>query len=162
MDFPKPFTTCVELRELGFPQKRKFQSMYYVRPDMLICIDDLSALKSDGHTDFENIFTTLVFKPRLEDLIEESPWLQEFIRMEDGSVFAYSTVEEDPAYIKETSRSDKFIRARGANHWEASANLYLAVKKAIQKQDGARRTLSPESLESSENTQQGEELTQTA
>lgn len=122
------FDLCLKLLSLGFPQKRKFQSMYYVRPDTLICIDDLSALKHDGHTDFEDIFGKLVFKPRIEDLLEEAPFLQEFIRMSDGSVFAYSTVEEDPKFIEQTGRQDKYIRANGRTHWEALVNLYIAVK----------------------------------
>lgn len=144
--------TCFNLKEFGFPQKRKYQSMYYVRPDMLICIDDLSALKNDGATDFENIFNTLVFKPRIEDLWEEmQPFLQEVVKMGDDTYFAYSTVEEDPDYILETGRMDKFIRFRGTTPWEALTGLYISVKIAIRKQDGEQRILTPESLDESEN-----------
>ncbi len=143
---------CFQMKNFGFPQKRKFQSMYYVRPDMLICIDDLSALKNDGATDFENIFATLVFKPRLEDLLEEmQPFFHEIVKMSDDTYFAYSTVEEDPAYIAETGRTDKYIRSRGETPWDALVSLYIDVQKAIRKQDGAPRTLPQEVLEDSEN-----------
>lgn len=127
-----------EVKKLGFPQKRQFQAMYYIRPDMLICIDDLSALKRDGKTDFEDIFNQLIFKPRLEDIIEESPWLQETIRLNDGSICTYSNIEEDPEIIEKTGRKDKALRARGANHWEAYMNLYIAVKQKEQKDNPSR------------------------
>lgn len=149
------FDLCLKLRDAGFPQKRSFQSMYYVRPDMLICIDDLSALKNDGHTDFENIFSPLIFKPRAEDVWEEvQPYLQEILKMGDNTYFAYSTVEEDPAYIEQTGRTDKFIRSRGATPWEALVTLYIDVQAAIKRQDGEHRTLSPETLDASENQQE--------
>lgn len=141
---------CFQLKQLGFPQKRQFQAMYYVRPDTLICIDDLSALKSDGHTDFENIFNTLVFKPRLQDIwYEMELYLHELVKMGDGTYFAYSSVEEDPDYILETGRMDKFIRARGDNPWEALVNLYIAIAGKYP-----MRTLTPETLEASENQQE--------
>lgn len=124
------FDTCLKLRDAGFPQRRHYGAMYYVRPDMLINIADLSVLKSDGHTDFENIFSTLVFKPDLSSVEDECrEFLQEVVRMTDGTYFAYSIVEEDPEYLEETGRSDRFIRARGQYLWDAFTSLYLAVKK---------------------------------
>lgn len=151
MDFQK-FDTCLKLRTLGFPQKRKFQSMYYVRPDTLICIDDLSALKNDGETDFENIFDLLFFKPRLEDLIAECDFLDEFIQMADGSWMAYSKIEEDPAYIEKTGRQDKMIRAQGNDCWQALCNLYIAVKSKDR-----HTTLTPDEVAGSENQVQATE-----
>lgn len=148
-DFPN-WDICFQLKSLGFPQKRQFQAMYYVRPDMLICIDDLSALKSDGHTDFENIFSTLVFKPRLQDLWDEmESYLQEVVKMGDDTYFAYSTVEEDPDYILETGRMDKFMRARGDTVWNALVTLYLAVKNKERK-----TAFTPEDAAASENQQE--------
>lgn len=147
-DFPK-WDLCFQLKQHGFPQKRQFQAMYYVRPDILVCIDDLSALKSDGFTDFENIFSTLVFNPTLADLWRAvEAYLHEIVKMSDGTYFAYSTVEEDPDYILETGRVDKFIRARGDNPWLALVNLYIAVAKRYP-----LRTLTPEELDASENRQ---------
>lgn len=141
------FELCVQLRELGFPQLRKFQSMYYVRPDTLICIDDLSALKNDGHTDFENIYGGLVFKPSLQDIADASEdFFQEVIKMNDGSYMAYSNVLEDEQFIKETGRQDPNIRAPGATEWRARANLYFLVKNRDR-----RPRLTPEELDASEN-----------
>lgn len=146
---PKDFRNwwlCNELKLNGFPQLRRFQCMYYILPDMLICIDDISALKRDGNTDWEDIFRGLVFKPRIEDLLANMPYFHELVTMNDGTVFAYSMVEEDPEYIAETGRTDKFVRARGADVWEALVFLYIAVAKRFP-----RRTLTPEELETSEN-----------
>lgn len=120
--------------------------MYYVRPDVLIAVDDLSALKNDGRTDFDNIFNTLVLKPRIEDLIEESPYLHEIVKMADGTYFAYSNVNEDINLIKDTGRLDPFIRARGDTIWHALAELFIAVhtKNPV-------RSLPLEELDGSEN-----------
>lgn len=128
IEYPN-FEKCLELKNLGFPQKRKYQAQYYVLPDTLICIDDLSCLKHDGKTDFEDIFGKLVYKPKLEELFEESPFLFEFIRMDDGTIMAYSSVPEDPKVIEETGRADNAIRVRGATHWESLVLLWIAVKK---------------------------------
>lgn len=145
------FELCLKLRELGFPQLRKYQAMYYVMPDTLICIDDLSCLKHDGLTDFEDIFGRLIFKPRMEDLLDAcSDYLREFVRMGDGTIMAYSVIEEDPAYIAETGRTDPFIRANGATHWEALVNLCIALKSKER-----RSTLTPEDVAASENQQEG-------
>lgn len=128
------FDLCVQLREVGFPQLRKFQAMYYIRPDMLICIDDLSALKSDGHTDFENIFNSLVFKPTLQDISDNSQdFFQELIRMNDGTFMAYSSVLEDEAYLESVGRKDPYMRAPGATEWRARANLYFLVKNKTRR-----------------------------
>lgn len=149
---PKAFSDCLTLRELGFPQLRRFQSMYYITPDKLICIDDLSCLKHDGDTDFEDVFNTLVFKPRIDDIIVNSPWLQEFICMDDGSWMVYSRVEEDKEYLAQTGRTDPFIRARGATAWEALLALWIAVKEKERKSD-----FTPQDAASSENQEIGTE-----
>lgn len=128
------FTQCVTLRELGFPQKRKYQSMYYITPDKLICIDDLSCLKQDGRTVHEDVFNMLVFKPRFEDLMEESPFLHEFIKLTDGSWFAYSNIEEDPEIIQVTGRTDIMIRARGTDPRDALINLWIATRPKVAPQ----------------------------
>lgn len=128
---PSPeFDTCVELWDAGFPQKRSYGAMYYLTYDMLINIADLSVLKAEGKTDFENIFSRLIYKPTVEDMEAECfEFLQEIVKMADGSFFAYSIVEEDPALIQETGRTDKYIRARGRNLWQCLTRLYLAVHK---------------------------------
>lgn len=121
--------------------------MYYVRPDMLVCIDDLSALKNDGHTDFDNIFATLVYKPRLEELFSAtSPYLVELVTMSDGTWFAYSNVAESVEVMKETGRNDPFVRARGDTPWHALANLFIDVSNRYK-----RTSLSPEELIGSSN-----------
>lgn len=141
------FDICVQLREVGFPQLRKFQAMYYVRADTLVCIDDLSVLKNDGHTDFENVFGGLVFKPSLEDIADQSEtFFHELIRMGDSTFMAYSNVAEDEEYLKSTGRQDPWIRAPGATEWRARANLYVLVRNVER-----RATLSPEELDASEN-----------
>lgn len=124
------FNTCVELWEAGFPQKRSYGAMYYLTYDMLINIADLSVLKAEGKTDFENIFSRLIYKPTVADVEAECfEFIQEIVKMADGSFFAYSIVEENPELIKETGRKDKYIRARGKNLWQCLTQLYLAVKK---------------------------------
>ena len=143
------FDLCLEAKELGFPQARKSGAMYYVRPDMLISIEDLTYLRKDGYTDFEDIFNTLVFKPRLDDLSEASrSFFHELIRLpaeeemdEEGvkhiaapeSFFAYSNVEDTQvsAEMEEgtTKRADKFIRERGKTEWEARLKLFVHVKR---------------------------------
>lgn len=144
------FKECLELRELGFPQKRKFQSMYYITPDKLICIDDLSCIKHDGQTDFEDVFKMLVFKPRIEDLLEESPWLHEFIMLDDGTWVAYSKVEEDHEFIKESGRQDKMIRFIGSDIRSALLGLWIAVKSRDRK-----NPMTSEEVEPSENQNSG-------
>lgn len=140
------FNLCLELRDAGFPQKRQFQAMYYVRPDMLICMDDLSALKRDGRTDFLDLFSELVFKPTLADIEEES---RDFYTatniLSDKSVCVYSNVMEDISQIE--GRQDPYIRFIAPTEWEARAGLYLKIKRAA----GPHRTLEPEELEQNEN-----------
>lgn len=146
----KNFELCLKLRDAGFPQLRRFQSMYYVRPDMLICIDNLSALKSDGKTDFENIFQTLIFKPTLDDIEQESrAFFHGTQVLNDGTVCVYSNMNEDISDIP--GRQDPAIRALAPTEWEARAKLYLNVKAAA----GPQRTLTPEELDQSENKIEG-------
>lgn len=147
------FDLCVKLRELDFPQKRKYQAMYYVTPNMLIDVADWSVFKTEdskGQYNLTDVSSHMAFKPSLQDLIDESSFLVEFIRLSDGTIFAYSDEEEDQEYLESTGRQDKAIRARGGNHWEALANLYVAVANKRLK-DSPRRTLTPEELEASEN-----------
>lgn len=126
--YPK-FDLCLALREAGFPQLRKYGSMYYVRPDMLINIFDLSALKSDGRTDFENIFSTLIFKPSLDDLEEQSREFFDQIRYTTQSgIFAYSKIQTG---IPNETNPDTFIRAGAETEWEARAQLFINVKRFL-------------------------------
>lgn len=141
------FEVCLSLRDAGLPQKRQYQAMYYVRPDMLICIDDLSCLKNDGPTDFEDIFKALIFKPRLEDLVEyATPFLHEVIKMGNGTFFAYSNIQENEEFLLKTGRKDAAVRAAGRTIWEAIANLCIDVKGREQ-----NRALDPAVLDKSEN-----------
>lgn len=144
------FDLCVQLREVGFPQLRKFQSMYYLAPDRLICIDDWSAIKSEdnaGSINMNDVTKYMIFKPTLQDISDYShDFFQELIRMNDGSFMAYSNVKEDEEYIKSTGRTDPYIRAPGATEWRARANLFFLVKNKDR-----RPQLSSEELESSEN-----------
>lgn len=127
----KRFLLCLELKNAGFPQRRKYGSMYYVRQDMLINISDLSVLKSDGDTDFENVFTTLVFKPTLDDLERESREFFDQIRWTVNSgVFAYSKFRKSDA---EDDNPDPYIRAGAGDEWTARAMLWLEQKKSIPK-----------------------------
>lgn len=64
----------------------------------------------------------------LETLIEESPWLHEFIKFEDGSWVAYSTEEEDPEFLAMSGRQDRYIRAMGATPFEALTILSNDIK----------------------------------
>lgn len=125
----KKFMLCLELKNAGFPQRRKFQSMYYVTTDKLICIDDLSALKADGKTDFENIFSTLVFRPTLDDLEKESREFFDSVRWTSQSgVFAYSKHKQGNA---SEENPDPYIRAGADDEWTARAKLWLEEKKFI-------------------------------
>lgn len=152
-----PSGLCLKLKELGFPQKRKYQAHYYVRPDMLICLDDLSVLKSDGYTNYDNIFATLVFKPSLQDMIDETKeFFYEMRTMDDGTYFIYTTVEEDPELIKKTGRIDLAIRARGSDVWETLVKAWIAVKER-QNAVSPPRTLSEAELAGSANQEEGKE-----
>lgn len=146
------FDICLQLRNAGFPQKRRYGAMYYVRPDMLINISDLSVLKGDGYTDFENIFNTLVFKPSLDDLEYESRDFFDQIRWTNRSgVFAYSNIQ---TIEPDASNPDTYIRVGSKTEWKARAKLYVQVK--IFK-NGPPRTINPEDLFKSENQEIGAE-----
>lgn len=143
------FLVCLKLLNAAFPQNRRYGSMYYIRQDMLISIDDLTMLKADGHTDFENIFATLVFKPKLDDLEEAGrSFFTQCVWTSGAGCFAYSNVINPDA----PEGSDPYIRANGKTEWEARANLYLAVQAKKN-----HITIPPQELAESENVSVGED-----
>lgn len=116
---------------------------------MLISIDDLSALKLDGDTDFENIFSALIFKPTIQDLAEASGDFFIQLTLSTGAGWwAYSNVQNPDA----PAGTDPYVRANGTTEWEARANLYLAI---LKKQNHI--VIAPNSLEQSDNIQLGED-----
>lgn len=149
MEYPN-FDLCLRLRDAGFPQKRSYGAMYYVRPDVLINIADLSVLKRDGDTDFEDIFKTLIFRPTLGDLELESRTFFDQIRCTAISgIFAYSNIQ---TATPDENNPDTYIRQGAETEWEARVKLYIAVKDFY-----GHRTIAPEVLAQSENQQQGTE-----
>lgn len=145
------FDLCLALREAGFPQKREQGSRYYIRPDMLIKIDDLGVIRSDGDTDFENIFETLVFKPTLGDIEEASrSFFTQVAWTVNAGCFAYSNAPNPDA----PEGTDPYIRANGTSEWGARVNLYLSVKNGQN-----HIVIPPQQLDESENKEQGHEPT---
>lgn len=149
MEINEDFELCLKLKDAGFPEDRMYGSIYYIRPDMMISVDEIGSLRAPGWTDFESIFSLLVYQPTLGRIeLASRSFFTQCAWTSGAGCFAYSNVLNPDA----PEGSDPYIRANGRTEWEARANLYLAVQA---KQNHI--TIPPQELAESENISIGED-----
>lgn len=115
-DEQKPMTVfelCRELNLKGFPQKRNDASWYFLRPDMLIKMDDIDALYGIDGKPFKELFDQIIYYPKIADFIE---WLgddfQQLTKTNASGFFAYAT-----------HNAPGTLRSGGVTAWLALANV---------------------------------------
>lgn len=116
------FELCRELQKYGFPQKRFDEAYYFVRPDLLVRMDNIDMLKSYSggrYCSFEpaNI-SELIYMPHVEDFVEFlGVDLQNVVQTIRSGWFAYTN---------STLGEGITTRSGGADMWLALANVCLA------------------------------------
>lgn len=114
------FEVCVKLSENNFPQSRKDDAYYFVRPDMLVRMDQFGALRDiDKIMGFGkgDMFGKLIYYPTLDELIAVTKPTQLILTVDSGWWAYQDTLPTD---------SDFGVshRQTGDNLWFAVANLY--------------------------------------
>lgn len=109
------FECCKEMDKLGFPQERRDDSWFYVRPDMMIRMMDMEYLKDvDGYS-FES-FDQLIYQPTLQDLINALQPNNIDFSVNSG------------IYVGTTYGNQEF-RTNGETIWLALAGNWISIKK---------------------------------
>lgn len=112
------FELCRELHKYGFPQEHYDEAFYYVRPDVIVRMDNLDSLLEFEEPHRSVGISQLIYMPRLGDFIEYlGTALQQVIQTERSGWFAYtwSTLGEGIT-----------TRSGGDTMWLALANVCLA------------------------------------
>lgn len=121
MEEQKPMTVfelCRELNLQGFPQKRNDSAWYFVRPDMMIKMDDVDALYGIDGKPFKDLFDQLIYYPKTADFIEFlGTDFQQLVQSNKSGWFAYSN---------STHGEGITTRAGGETPWLALANVVYA------------------------------------
>ena len=127
----EPFRTCLKLQELGFPQIRRDDSWYFIRPDMLIPLTEVNVIygtdrRPYGYDGARSLFNELVYYPSLEELnIIVKP-----------TQLVHSVKSGWMAYIDEPDQETQGITSkigRGDTQWTALADLYIKYHPDNQK-----------------------------
>lgn len=125
----KLFEICAKLAQNNFPQSRKDDAHYFVRPDMLVRMDNFGAIRDTDKTmgfGKGDMFGKLIYYPTLEELIEQTEPTQ-LIKTVDSGWWAYQDtlpVDQDFGVSH---------RQTGENLWYAVANLYNYLHEQGQK-----------------------------
>lgn len=131
----------MELKLHGFPQIRRAGAVYFIRRDVTISLDDISALKNEDGK-FEPEWDSFVFKPDYQDVVQVmGPNLNQIQQLAGGGWVAYSPFGQEGS-----------IKALGATMLEAMMNLFIEIEKKLP-----RRVIEPSVLDESENKVIGEE-----
>jgi len=135
------FELCRELHLKGFPQQRFDEAYYYIRPDLIVRMDNLDALKTpigeSRYASDANI-SEFIYAPRIEDFIEYLGMdLQNVVQTVRSGWFAYTN---------STLGEGITTRSGGTTMWLALANVILARYLEKDKQI-------PVSIPDSENVQ---------
>lgn len=112
------FELCRELNKFGFPQTRRDDGYYFVRPDMLINMKDVDCLYGVDKRPFAPLFDNLIFYPQFEDLlnfVQED--LQQVVQTVSSGFFAYINSKKIPGAT---------IRSTGSTAWLALASAIYA------------------------------------
>lgn len=110
------FELCKELNLHGFPQKRKDDAWYYLRPDMLILMRDSEMLRDESKNMIH--VSECIYRPTTDDFIEYlGTDLQNIVQTVRSGWFAYTN---------STLGEGVTTRSGGDTPWLALANVVLA------------------------------------
>jgi hypothetical protein len=123
------YKVCQRLQELGFPQLRRDDSWYFVRPDMLIPLPEINALygidrRPFGYNGEKSLFNELIYFPQEKEL-ELAAKPTQIVYTVSSGVMAYQDVKAFDIETKEDVMQS--TKAQGDNLWFALANLYIAL-----------------------------------
>lgn len=123
------FETCKRLQELGFPQIRRDDSWYFVRPDMLIPMTEVDCLygtdrRPFGYNGEKSLFNELIYFPQEKEL-ELAAKPTQIVYSVGSGVFAYQDVKAFDIETKEDVMQS--TKVQGETLWFALANLYIAL-----------------------------------
>lgn len=111
------FELCRDLNKYGFPQKRHDEAYYYTRPDMLVRMDNMDALRTDDKK-ITFYISELVYHPELQDFFDFlGTDFQQLTRTNASGWFAYTN-----SMLGEGITT----RSGGVTPWLALANVCLA------------------------------------
>ena len=115
------FDTCVKLKDAGLYQSRRPDDYYYITPEVVVRMDDLSDLRNpySHFSDFN--FQNIVFQPSLNDLLFNVQ-VSQLVKTVDSAWIAYQDNSEGKSY-----------RAQGNTPWLAIADLFLGIVKDNKK-----------------------------
>lgn len=145
----KLFDVCLELNKLAFPfSHRDENSLFFVRPDMMIRRQDFEIILGDDERQYSRWFneeqkkkTTkgnppqrlideVIFKPSYEDLFKETHGIvNQLTETLTAGWFAYTGVRPVPTDQKEKDLLPDFIKGNGATPWFALADAWIQVQK---------------------------------
>lgn len=153
------FELCRELNRFGFPQKRRDDAWYFLRPDMLISITSIDSLygvdkRPYGYSSMKvesgtygpigtpraSIFEQLIYYPTLEDFQEYLGGTLQNVVLSETSFFI--------AYINGIHEGET-IRANGVTMWKALASAIYAKMLA---KNGAMPPINPDESENAQDT----------
>ncbi len=118
------YKVCIKLQELGFPQIRRDDSWYFVRPDMLIPLTEVNILygvdrRPYGYDGERSLFNELVYFPSEKELeIASKP--TQIVYTQRSGVMAYKDKPDGDGGIAAD-------RGEGVDLWHALADLYIKM-----------------------------------
>lgn len=129
------FELSRELNKLGFPQSRRDDAWYWLRPDMLIPITEKDSLYGVDKRPFDLMFENLIYYPLEAD----------FLSYLGANFQGINHMEEDGlyyAYVNGLAEGDN-LRSSGTTPWLALATVTFAKMLSY--------TQKPQLVEDSEN-----------
>ena len=112
------FELCRELNKHGFPQIRRDDSWYFIRPDLLVQMNNIDALYGIDKRPPHNFFETAIYYPTIEDF-------ENFLQNDLQSVV--QTVRSGWfAYANSTAVPGATVRSGAPTMWLALANVVYA------------------------------------
>lgn len=128
MELPKKdvFEECVRMKCLSFPENRKFDNYYFVRPDVLIQGRDVDSLKNPfSKFTPQNIYDLLIWYPTEQDIISRLGLTLKTINFSVTSgVWVYTDVKNE---------NGEDIRGNGVTLWFALADAWCNAKREQDK-----------------------------
>lgn len=134
------FELCRELNKHGFPQHRRDDGYYWIRPDMVINVKDVDCLYGEDMRPVENVYENLIYYPSTTDFLNFlGKDFQQVINTIASGIWAYANGYEE----------DESIRSQGATVWHALANVVYS--RFVDAQNRQNVVLTPTQVEASEN-----------
>jgi hypothetical protein len=111
------FDMCVKLKECGLYQSRKPDAYYYVTPNIVVRMDDLSDLRNPYSHFSDFVFQDIIFQPKLEDLFD----------CVDVNQLNRTVTSGWMAYQDNPGEGAVNFRGQGETIWLAVAKLFVTI-----------------------------------